>query len=87
MVIKKPCAVLAAAGDFNDHPLNTDCGSELHGTFFLGWHKEELVVSTRTFPADNYHPTMLYIRITNSTIITNDLAPPPLSWGITQSPR
>ncbi len=51
MVIKKPCTVTANAGDFNDHPLNTDCGSELHGTFFLRWHTEELVASTRTFPA------------------------------------
>ena len=52
MVIKKPCAVPATAGDFNDHPLNTDCGSELHRTFFLDWHKEELTVSKRTFPAE-----------------------------------
>jgi hypothetical protein len=52
MIIKKPCTVLAAAGDFNDHPLNADCGSEFHGTTFLGWHKEELAVSTRTFPAN-----------------------------------
>ncbi len=52
MVIKKPCAVPATAGDFDDHPLGTDCRSELHGTFFLGWHTEELVVSTRTFPAN-----------------------------------
>jgi|GEM_PF-3538247 hypothetical protein len=49
MVIKKPCTVLATAGDFNDHPLNTDCGSELQGAFFLGWHKEELVAGKRTF--------------------------------------
>jgi hypothetical protein len=49
MVIKKPCTVTANAGDFNDHPLNTDCGSELHGTCFLRWHTEELAVSTRTF--------------------------------------
>ena len=52
MVIKKPCAFPATAGDFNDHSLNTDCGSELHGTCFLGWHTEELAVPTRTFPAD-----------------------------------
>jgi hypothetical protein len=50
MVIKKPCTVPAYAGDFNDHSLDTDRGSELHGTTFPGWHTEELVVSTRTFP-------------------------------------
>jgi hypothetical protein len=44
MIIKKPRAVLATAGDFNDHAFNIDRGSELHGTMFLGWHKEELVV-------------------------------------------
>ena len=43
MIIKKPCTVLATAGDFNDHAFNTDRGSELHGTIFWGWHKEELV--------------------------------------------
>ena len=49
MVIKEPCTVTATAGDFNDHPLDTYCGAELHGTCFPGWHTEELAVSTRTF--------------------------------------
>jgi len=44
MIIKKPRTVLAAAGDFNDHAFNIDRGSELHGTIFLGWHKQLLVV-------------------------------------------
>ena len=43
MIIKKPRAVLATAGYFDDHAFNIDRGSELHGTIFLGWHKEELV--------------------------------------------
>jgi hypothetical protein len=44
MIIKKPRAVLATAGDFNNHAFNIDRCSELHRTMFLGWHKEELVV-------------------------------------------
>jgi len=44
MIIKKPRAVFAIAGDFNDHAFNIDRGSEFHRTMFLGWHKEELVV-------------------------------------------
>jgi hypothetical protein len=43
MIVKKPSTVLATTGDFNDHAFNTDRGSELHGTIFLGWHKKELV--------------------------------------------
>ena len=73
MVIKKPCAFPATAGDFNDHPLNTDRGSELHGTCFPGWHTEELVAPKRIFPANKCreHPIILYGRSTN-TMSTND---------------
>ena len=62
MVIKKPCAFPATAGDFNDHPLNTDRGSELHGTCFPGWHTEELVAPKRIFPAKRWSASIHTIR-------------------------
>ncbi len=70
MVIKEPCTIAANAGDFNNHPLNADCGSELDGTCFPGWHIEELTASARTFPAliPSYHAIhqdALYLIITN----------------------
>jgi hypothetical protein len=69
MVIKKPCAVPATAGDFNDYPLDTDCGSELHRTFFLDWHKEELAVAKRTFPANKKADTILSCYTSGSPIV------------------
>jgi len=44
MIIKKPRTIPAIAGDFNDHAFNIGRGSELHGTIFLGWHTQLLVV-------------------------------------------
>jgi hypothetical protein len=45
MIIKKTNAQsLPPQGTSNDHAFNTDSDPGLHGTIFLGWHKEEWVV-------------------------------------------
>ena len=60
MVIKKPCAFPATAGDFNDHPLNTDPGPNFMGHVFRDGIQKSWLYLKESFLQTNAGSTPSY---------------------------